>query len=267
VKVLAARLRSERGFTLVELLVAMVAGIVVLMAGLTILDVTMDQTTRSFSMVDATNRARPALEEIENQLHSACFAQDETPIQAGSTGSNLVFLTSYGDAATPTATWNQIQFSGGNLVENVYSTSETEVDDLPVWSQGSLQSTKTLLTNVAQETSGSTTVPIFQYFAYQQAPSTDAAGNDYMILPDGISPIPGTSTTEYNPLVTGTAQLTSAQAQTAAEVLVTMSVGPAGQANENTNLGVADTVTDAVVLRFTPADNNTGEGGSFGPCE
>jgi len=58
VKVLAARLRSERGFTLVELLVAMVAGIVVLMAGLTILDVTMDQTTRSFSMVDATNGRR-----------------------------------------------------------------------------------------------------------------------------------------------------------------------------------------------------------------
>jgi prepilin-type N-terminal cleavage/methylation domain-containing protein len=264
---LARRLRSERGFTLIELLVAMTAGIVVLMAALTILDVTMQQTTRSFSMVDATNRARPALEEVENQLHSSCFADDETPIQSGSTGTSLVFLTAYGDGTSPTATWNQIQFSGGNLTESVYSTTESEVDDLPVWSQGTLQSTRILLTNVAEEQNGGTTVPVFQYFAYQQASGTDAAGNNYMILPDGISPVPGTSTTVYNPLVTGTTALTSAQAQSAAEVLITLAVGPAGHANENTNLGVTDTVTDAVVLRFTPAANNTGEGGSFGPCE
>jgi hypothetical protein len=89
-----------------------------------------------------------------------------------------------------------------------------------------------------------------------------------MILPDGISPVPGTSTTVYNPLVTGTQTLSSAQAASAAEVLITLVVGPAGQNNENTNLkNVNDTVTDAVTLRLTPAANNTSYGGDFSPCD
>jgi len=89
-----------------------------------------------------------------------------------------------------------------------------------------------------------------------------------MILPDGISPIPGTSTTVYNPLITGTQTLSSNQAASAAEVLITMVVGPAGGNNENTNLsGVNDTVTDAVTLRLTPAADNTAYGGDFSPCQ
>ena len=81
-------LRSEEGFTLIELLVTMVAGIVVLMALLTIMDVTLQSTTRAFSQVDANNRARPAFTSIENELHSACFADEETPIQSGSSGTS-----------------------------------------------------------------------------------------------------------------------------------------------------------------------------------
>ena len=64
-------LKSEEGFTLIELLVTMVAGMVVLMALLTILDVTTQSTTHAFSQVDATQRARPAFTSIENELHSA----------------------------------------------------------------------------------------------------------------------------------------------------------------------------------------------------
>jgi prepilin-type N-terminal cleavage/methylation domain-containing protein len=264
------RLRSERGFTLVELLAAMSAGVVVMMAALTILDVAMHQTTRTFSLVDATARAEPAFESIENELHSACFADNETPIQSGSSGTSLIFVTSTGNAATPTATWHEIDFSGGNLTDNSYAATEQEVSSVPTWTRGSLESTHLVLTNVSEATNTSTNsaIPPFQYFAYQQAPGTDAAGNNYEILPDGISPIPGTSTTVYNPLVTGSQTLTSAQAATAAEVLITMVVGPSGSHSENTNLsGVNDTVTDAVTLRLTPAANNTAYGGDFSPCE
>ena len=104
-------LRSEEGFTLIELLVTMVAGIVVLMALLTIMDVTLQSTTRAFSQVDANNRARPAFTSIENELHSACFADEETPIQAGSNGTALIFLTSSGTSATPTETWHEIDYN------------------------------------------------------------------------------------------------------------------------------------------------------------
>ena len=56
------RLASEAGFTLVELMVTMVAGVVVLLALGTIMDVTLRETTRSFTLVDATERARPIFE-------------------------------------------------------------------------------------------------------------------------------------------------------------------------------------------------------------
>lgn len=262
--------RSEQGFTLVELLVAMVGGIVVLMAALTILDVSLHQTTRTFSLVDATARAEPAFEALENELHSACFADNETPIQSGSSGTSLIFVSSVGNAASPVATWHEIDFSGGKLTDNSYAASEQETGGTPTWTRGSLESSRVVLTNVGQSTNTSTNTAIapFQYFAYQVAPGTDAGGNNYEILPDGISPVPGTSTTVYNPLVTGTQTLSSTQAASAAEVLITIVVGPAGQNNENTNLNnVNDTVTDAVTLRLTPAANNTSYGGDFSPCD
>ena len=53
------RVADERGFTLVELLATMVAGVVVLLALGTIMDVTLKETTRSFTLVDATNRTTP----------------------------------------------------------------------------------------------------------------------------------------------------------------------------------------------------------------
>ncbi len=266
------RLGSERGFTLVELLAAMSAGIVVLMAALTVLDVSLKQTTRTFTQVDATSRAEPAFEALENELHSACFADEETPIQAGSSGTSLIFVSSVGNAVTPVATWHEIDYAGGSLVDNAYSATESSVSGVPVWTRGSLQNSRTVLTNSAQQLTGPPTAPVktpvFQYFAYQQAPQKDAGGNNYMILPDGTAPVPGGSTTVYNPLVTGTAQLTSNQAAGAVEVLITLVVGPAGQNNENTTLsGVGDTVTDAVNLRLTPAANNTTDGGTFNPCE
>jgi prepilin-type N-terminal cleavage/methylation domain-containing protein len=259
-------LASEAGFTLVELLVTMVAGVVVLLALGTIMDVTMKETTRSFTLVDATERARPVFEQLENQLHSGCFADEETPIQAGSGPNALIFLTAAGNAAQPTATWNEIDYNAAptsTLTETVYQTVYSDVNNQPTWSRGSLMSSKILLTNVARN--GGT--PVFQYFAYQTAPGTDAAGNQYMILPDGTSTVPGTSTTVYSPLDPG-ASLTATDAASAAEVTINLTVGPAGHAYENTNLAnVGQSVSDAITFRFTPAPNHIEGGATFSPCD
>jgi prepilin-type N-terminal cleavage/methylation domain-containing protein len=261
------RLADQRGFTLVELLATMVAGVVVLLALGTIMDVTLRETTRSFTLVDATNRARPVFEGLENKLHSACFADGQYPIQAGSSPTALIFMTSYGNGATPTEVWHEIVYNpapAATLTDTTYSTVYSVVNGVGTWSRGTQQgSTKTLLTNVTK--TGST--PVFQYFAYQTAPGTDAAGNQYMILPDGTAPIPGTSTTVSNPLAPG-GSLTSAQASSAAEVLITLTVGPAGHNNENTNLAnTGQSVTDSIAFRFTPAANHDGDGANFSPCD
>lgn len=265
-------LRSEEGFTLIELLVTMVAGIVVLMALLTIMDVTLQSTTRAFSQVDANNRARPAFTSIENELHSACFADEETPIQSGSSATALIFITSTGSGATPNEWWHEIDYNGAptnDLTDTTYNAVQADVNGVPTWSRGTQVSSRIVLTNVAQTRPSSTQplTPVFQYFAYQVAPGTDAAGNQYEILPDGTAPIPGTSTTEFNPLAPG-GSLTAAQAATAAEVLISLGVGPAGQNNESTNYSnVGTAVSDAITFRFTPAANHVGDGAVFDPCQ
>ena len=263
---LCRRLADERGFTLVELLATMVAGVVVLLAMGTIMDVTLRETTRSFTLVDATNRTRPIFEQIENNLHSACFADEETPIESGSNANSLIFMSSSGNAATPTAVWHQVTYNPAptsTLTDTSYSTTYSVVNGIPTWSRGTQQGNpRTLLTHVAQ--TGST--PVFQYYAYQTAPGTDAAGNQYMILPDGTAPVPGTSTTVNNPLAPGGSP-TSTQASSAAEVLITLTVGPSGGNNENSNLAnVGQSVSDAITFRFTPAANHA-DGSSFTPCD
>jgi prepilin-type N-terminal cleavage/methylation domain-containing protein len=259
-------LSSEAGFTLVELMVAMVAGVVVLLALGTIMDVTLRETTRSFTLVDATERSRPVFEQIENELHSSCFADEQTPIQSGSSPNALIFMTSTGNAAIPTAIWHEIDFNPAptaTLTDTTYTTNYSVVGGEPTWTRGTLVGTKVLLNNVAAD--GST--PVFQYFAYQLAPGTDAAGNQYEILPDGTSPIPGTSTTVFNPLAPG-ASLTTAQAATAAEVMINLTVGPAGGFNENTKLAnTGQSVSDIIAFRFTPSANHVGDGATFSPCD
>jgi Tfp pilus assembly protein PilW len=260
------QLRAENGFTLVELLAAMAAGMVVLSALVTILTVTLQSTTRTFTQLDAQARVRPAFGLIENEIHSGCFTGEETPIQSGSGPNRIVFLSASGNAATPMAVWHELAYSPpatGTLVDTTYQTSSSSSSGSLVWTRGTQVSSRTILTNVWAQ--GST--PVFRYFAYQQAPGTDAAGNAYMVLPDGMAPLPGTSTTVYNPLAPGTT-LTSAQAATVAEVEIALTVGPAGHSNENTNLqNVGDSVNDAIGLRLTPVANHTSPGASFAPCQ
>ena len=95
--------RSEQGFTLVEMLVVMVAGMVVVSALFAIFDLTLHQTTRTFSTVDASQHSRIALEEIENELHSACVGSGVTPVQAGSSATSLIFVSQYGSASNANA--------------------------------------------------------------------------------------------------------------------------------------------------------------------
>jgi hypothetical protein len=163
--------------------------------------------------------------------------------------------------------WHEIDYNAAptsTLTDTTYSTNYSVVSGIPTWSRGTLQNSKTLLTNVAQ----SGTTPVFQYFAYQTAPGTDAAGNQYMILPDGTAPVPGTSTTvPANPLAPG-ASLSATQAASAAEVQISLVVGPSGHSYENTRLAnVGQTVNDQIVFRFTPAANHVGGGATFNPCD
>ena len=265
--------RSEHGFTLIELLVVVIAGMVVVIALFTLVDVTLRSTTRTFSAVDATQHARSALEDIENELHSACVADSYPPIQPGSSDTSLSFVSQYGSTNGPANAPSLDPVEHTVTFDPVAKTLTDTVSPPPPgpWGGGGggqSGSTTLLLSNVSQQGSA----PVFQYFAYAEPtdsagnPYTDAAGNPYEMLIDGINAVPGTSIVP--PAQPLTVPLSSADAVQAAEVLIMLRVGPAGGANENTNLSdVNDSVTDQVVLRLTPPVNHMGNGTVFEPCQ
>jgi Tfp pilus assembly protein PilW len=258
------RLRSQAGYTLIELLAAMLGGIFVVTALVSLLTIALRETSRTFTRIDATEHARVEVETLMNELHSACTAYGVTPIQPGSSGTSLIFTTAYGDAADPTPVQHTISWnsSAGTLTDTTSS------------------GTTTLLSNVAQYTNPSTnvTTPVFQYFAYEQPTNssgvgyTDADGDQLMMLLDGtLAPVPGTTSTypSNNPDALST-PLSSNTSATAVEVMMTLVVGATGSAPEDTHLsggGTTDEITDSAVMRLTPAPNHIGSGGGFSPCE
>ena len=224
------RLRDQRGFTLVELLVVMVAGVVVSSALFTIVDVTLHQTTRTYSRVDASQRGRIAMETIEQELHSACYTNDAFPIIDGTTTS-LSFWSSYGSATnlTPTKHTIALNTSTGDLTDTTYLTTGSS----PNWAAGAVDRTNTLLTDVAQ--SGST--PVFQYFELRSTGSTAVS-----------------------------APLTSTSSRTVSEIRVTFVVSPEAGAGIRSDV-TPNTLTNTVILRLTPIPNPSPIVEKFPPCQ
>jgi Tfp pilus assembly protein PilW len=261
---------SEQGFTIPELIVAMGMSVVVLTGLVFILTIALRETSRNFARTDATAHARVELELIMNELHSACTGDGVTPIQTGSTGTTLSFTTAYGNASDPTPVEHTIAWNSatGALTDVTNATPPTST---------------VLLPNVTEYTApgASSPTPMFQYFAYEQPTNstgigyTDGDGNALMMLLDGShTPVPETTSTypsnNPDPLVT---PLSSTNAASAVEVVITLVVGPTGEGMEDGGLNsvasanTSDEVTDSAVMRLTPAPNHVGSGSSFGPCQ
>jgi Tfp pilus assembly protein PilW len=272
---LSRALAAEEGVSLIELLVSILAGMIVIIALFNLQIITLHQTTRVFTRVDATQHARVAIESLENELHSACVADNVTPVQAGSTGASLLFISQAGNGATLTPVEHRVAFSSSaaTITDAQYAETgmTTNSSGVPVYTFSSTpSSTRTLLTSVTQ--SGST--PVFQYYAYQEplmsngSPYADASGNPYEMLLDGTSEVPGTTTIPTPQPLSTSPSLSSTDASNTAEVVTTVSVGASGTTGENTSLSDAtDTVSDGVVLRLTPAANHAGDGNVFLPCQ
>ncbi len=77
-------LRDQSGFTMAELLMSMAVSLVILTAILAMTSVATHNQDRIASRVAANQRARPALTNMLDRLHSACVAPGIAPIKAGS---------------------------------------------------------------------------------------------------------------------------------------------------------------------------------------
>ena len=114
------RLREERGFTIVELLVSVSASLIVMTGIVTLTTTVMHHQSRISHRVDANSLARPAMTRIVQGLHSACVTSHIVPVQTGSTGTSISFLSKSGSAVGPTPDLHRVYLSGTALKEAVY---------------------------------------------------------------------------------------------------------------------------------------------------
>jgi prepilin-type N-terminal cleavage/methylation domain-containing protein len=251
------RLRQERGFTLIEMLVALIAGIIVSSAMGAIVITSVHFGSSTTDRVDANQEGRVAMEKITQQLDSACVANTAAPVisngatgpvgnPAVSDGTHMWFYTAVapGQAVTDTANINpslvEIYVSNGSLVETAYpwagGTAPAPANTNPWYFNWTSPTTFTLLQNVAQINS---TTPIFQYYGY--------SGTTLGTL----------STTAYST----SPSLGATNATTTAEVTVSFMALPTDDYN-TPNRGVD--LTDSVVLRLTPASSQANAANA--PC-
>jgi prepilin-type N-terminal cleavage/methylation domain-containing protein len=110
------RLRGEHGFTLMETLVAMVAGLLVAFAATMLLRVSREQTERATSYVEASQLGRTTMTRIVDELDSACLEAGFGPVQQQSGPEKLIFVNAFSkEAEIPYSqiqkhelTWNKV---------------------------------------------------------------------------------------------------------------------------------------------------------------
>jgi len=231
----AARIsRDTSGVTLIEMLVAIVTGLIVTGAAFTILEFSLSQTARIADRTSANQRGRIAMEKLQLELHSSCVTILVNPIQKESTSTDLIFLSKTAPAAEP--------FFTSMTMHEVYL-SEKTLYDAVFYSIGGTESTKwkfaakpnattVLLTGVSAPSSG----PMFEYLRYT-----------------------GTSLTTLLP----SPKLTEPEAKLAAKVNIRLLVSPESGSTKGPVGDRQIEMTSSAVMRLTPAT----EVGQQEPCE
>ena len=207
-------MREESGFTLVELLMTIVASLIVMSAIVMMLTTSLRNQDRINRRVDASQRVRPVMTRIMQELHSACVAPRMTPVIGdgttnGSSGTRITFLSKSDATVSPVPDMHVITLSGGTLSETVYPATGGAA---PTWTFSGTPiagwNARPLLTNVTAPSAG-----LFQYFDFVNGQvdtsptavplsATDAAKTAIVKVTLSSSPTQGVSTFDPNsPLV------------------------------------------------------------------
>lgn len=252
---------AEEGFTLTEMLVAMLVGIVITGALLAILEFSLRQNSRISDRVQTDRTGRLVLAKITDELRSSCTGFGATAIQAPSTtptsplaagnGANLWFLSAYGNSTSGSAVitglkqhdinWTETsQNSSGERLGTLTDYSFTGSGSSPSWTFPSLttaNATATVLAkNVIPPSKGTT---VFHYYKYDTSSTSSTYGE---LIELSSSELPLTTTT----------------AKTVAKVSITFTQAPE---SKDTRAGHTTTFAGgSVVLRFTPLES-AGESG------
>jgi Tfp pilus assembly protein PilW len=257
---------GEQGTTLIELLVAILASIVVVGALMAILELSLGQQARITDRAQADQIGRSAMSKIVEQLHSACTGT--TPIQAPSSTPtsplesanrvNLWFISAYGnsdsgEAELGTVTEHDIHWGEtgesdthlklGTLTDYAFTGTGTQTKwTFPSFTTANAKAT-VIAKNVVPPLVGSSPT-IFQYYKYETNSSSSNYGK-LVAMPSSEA-------------------LTVETAKTVAKVAISFTQAPEPEAGKaaDTRLDRTASLSDSVVLRLDPTSS-----GSESPCE
>ena len=193
-------LADESGFSLVEVLVAMISSIVVMGALMGLLVVSQHQTSILHDVGQATQYGRDAMTRMVDELHSSCIAKEFAPVEKESTGSKLIFIDAYSKEA-------EIK-SGERTREDIltYNKEKRTLTDetipstggeWPTFTFGGTPSKFVLGTNITETKEGAKALPVFSYYEYKKKPEPDGSTEASTTLKEVESvPVAGLSENE-----------------------------------------------------------------------
>ena len=161
----ARRSRSQAGFTLPELLTTMWIAMVVLLAGFALLDFVMKRTAEAGQRVEATQRARTAMDVITRELRSQVCLDTNTPPIVDGTPTQVTFYTDLGNSTASSLPERHV------LSYNAGAGTITEAVSKPIAGKPVTWTAPTTRTVVSGVTTfdGVSTTPIFRYFSFTGA--------------------------------------------------------------------------------------------------
>ena len=172
----ADRLRSEDGFTLVELLAGMAIAVVILLAAFDLLDMTVSMTAKTQARTEATARGRQALDTMERALRSeVCLDKDQPIVDANWTGATqtVTFYADFGDGsgtAPPQRHVLAYDSAAGTITETVYTGVYQGTGNPPTAVYATPPEVTTLATDVAPDTDfpadASGRRPVFRFYKF-----------------------------------------------------------------------------------------------------
>lgn len=164
-----ARIREEAGFTLVELLAAMVVGIVVLFAVLGLLDRAVRIQARTADQIETTDRGRVAIDLVSQSLGSR-ICLGEVPSLVAATDTSVEFYASLAPETAGVrleAQRRRLTFTGTAIREELWRASPpVSPPDLPPAVDTTPTRSRQLVGGVGQIA----TTPVFRYYAYEGNP-------------------------------------------------------------------------------------------------
>jgi len=177
-------LAGEAGFTLVELLAAMVIGLLVVFAAFSLTGRAFQATNEATDRVDAAQRGRLALDDVTRQMGSMVCFSGILPLISGN-ATAVTYVTDLGDGTTSperhTLTFTANTSGSYDLVETDYTMTSVNGASPVTWSSTPAR-TKTVLANVQQD--GST--PFLRYLGYSATAADRTAALNSTLTADDL---------------------------------------------------------------------------------